>query len=138
MANLSKKKQLGKYAKPKDLGKALKIPESALQKVCEDYLIIRRLAFIRIPDAVYREIFGRRSVSVRLRSLVSSYLKGLPDLTILFQSGHYLAIELKSRTGKMSQGQKNYKKLVGDNYYVIKSFDAFRKLIDEKIAEYNN
>ncbi len=131
--NLSKKAQLGRYAKPKNMGKAPKTPESVLQKQCEDYLIIRKVAFVRIPDAVYREVFGRNNTSHRLRGLISSYLKGLPDLTILFQTGRYLAVELKSSSGKMTQGQKNFKKLVGDNYYLIKSFDAFRRLVDENL-----
>lgn len=116
------------------MGKAPKTSEAMLQKQCEDYLVIRKIAFVRIPDAVYREVFGRNNTSPRLRGVISSYLKGLPDLTVLYPSGRYLAIELKSGSGKMTQGQKNFKKLVGvDNYYLVRSFDAFRELVDENL-----
>jgi len=131
---IPKSKQLGRYGQPKNMGKAPKTSEAMLQKQCEDYLVIRKIAFVRIPDAVYREVFGRNNTSPRLRGVISSYLKGLPDLTVLYPSGRYLAIELKSGSGKMTQGQKNFKKLVGvDNYYLVRSFDAFRELVDENL-----
>jgi len=127
--DLSKKTQLGKFAKPPDIGKALDIPESALQEQCEQYLKILRIPFIRIPDSIYRLInSGKIPINVKLK--ISQYLKGLPDLTILFKN-KYLCVELKSKKGKQTQGQKNFQKTVGDNYYLVRSFDAFRSLVDE-------
>jgi len=108
--------------------------EHQIQCQCEELLNIMGIAFIRIPDAVYRQFgYSSHSVSSGIKKQVNTYLKGLPDITILCKSGKYYAVELKSTKGKQSQGQKNFEKLVtASNYYIIRSVEALQELIEEK------
>ena len=68
---------------------------------------------------------------VHIKKLISSMIKGVPDLTILHRDGRYMCVELKTENGKLSLGQKQWKRGVGDNYHVIRSFDDFKTLIDD-------
>ena len=113
--------------------KKVKGSEKELQNLCEGYLEAQRIAYIRIPDLIYKIVFGGSYVQPHLKAIVSKYFKGLPDLTVLFDSGKYLAIELK--TGHhQTPGQKNFERMVGsDNYHIIQTFEDFKELIDREI-----
>lgn len=107
--------------------------EIDLQRQCEQYLQLVKVPFIRIPDQVYKSIFGNTHTPPYLKRLVSQFLKGLPDLIVMKKQDdkHCLAIciELKTSKGKLSQGQKNFAKELP--LIVIRNFDDFVKLIEE-------
>lgn len=121
------RKRRARLAKPK------KTEESALQAQCEAYLDLLNLQSIRIPDEMNKAIFAMGSqVPVYIARKISSYTKGVPDLTVLFQNGRYVCIELKSANGKQSVGQKEWSAKVIEHYYVVRDFDRFKKIIDER------
>lgn len=112
------------------------VKESAIQKFAEDYLDACGLAYIRIPDAIYKAIFGNGIVPIHIKVLISRFIKGLPDLTVLFPNGRYVCAELKTTKGKLSAGQKAFRILVGEqNYFTIRSTEEFKKLIDDHRKE---
>ena len=108
------------------------IPESQLQKMCEEYLDLINLTYIRLPSSILSAVFGKQStMPFKMRQFMSSIVKGVADLTILHPNGYYLCVELKTETGKLSQAQKNWGKPLGKNYQVVRSFDEFKELIDQ-------
>lgn len=129
----SKRKQTGRNTIDVQEFKAITENEAALTRQCENYLTANQIAFIRIPDAVYKFIFaaGNR-IPVNIRVLVAKFIKGLPDFTILLRNGSYLCVELKTKKGKQTQGQKTFAKMV-KNVYIIRSFEDFVKLIEKCI-----
>ena len=131
----SKGEQLGKKRIRRRALGALKITEDQLQSQCEEYLNIIGLPFIRFPSTLYRKIFGPyNTLSAQVRGWLSTYMKGVPDLTILHPWGRYLCVELKTQRGKLSQGQKGFAKRVPVT--VCRSFEGFRDLVDRwRVAE---
>ena len=112
-----------------------KIPESEIQIECDEILDKASIAFIRIPEIVYTVVFGwlGDKVPVKVKEAISAYLKGLPDLTVLCKSGRFYCVEIKTKVGRESQGQKNFKRLVGEsNWYLIRSSQELVKLIQDK------
>ena len=107
--------------------------ESVLQRQCEEYLNMRSIQFIRMPDTAYKAIFANPKLSGRDKALISSFIKGLPDITILEPiTDDYsmsLCVELKSAKGKLSQGQKNFGKRVPVK--VVRSFEEFEALVNK-------
>lgn len=103
-------------------------PESTIQEFTEAYLVLRNIPFIRIPDSVYAAVFGfgRNGASYG----ASEYLKGLPDLTILYR-GRYLALELKRDGGKLRASQRVWRDAIGT--VVAHSFDEAQGIIDSFI-----
>jgi hypothetical protein len=61
--------------------------------------------------------------------MISSFIKGLPDFIILkkFDDIYSKAVcfELKTAKGKMSQGQRNFAKVIP--VIIIRSFEQFQK-----------
>jgi hypothetical protein len=112
-------------------GKGLK--ECEIQKGCEDLLNNLQLQYIRIPDSLYSYIFSPASkMPVHLKKLISSFIKGVPDLVILLRDGRYICAELKTASGKLSQGQKTFQKAVGEkNYHVVRSVEGLMELLQE-------
>lgn len=110
------------------------LKESVIQSQCENLLDSLGIVYLRIPDAIGRWVFGAGTkVPVHIRTLISSFVKGQPDLTILCKTGKYYCVELKTVTGKMSQGQKTFEKRVGiENFYLLRSVEALAELIAEK------
>ncbi|MFH1998567.1 MAG: hypothetical protein ABIK28_02750 [Planctomycetota bacterium] len=105
-----------------------------MQVLCEEYLDVRGVKYIRVPDQVYRQAFGFGScASMRVRGQISSYLLGLPDLTILFPSRRYWCVELKRPGGKLRQGQKIWSYGM-KNYVVIDNFNDFISLVSKELG----
>jgi len=128
----SKQKQTGTRIMEVDEFKAWECRESALQRQCEEWLTIKNIPFIRIPDAVYKSIFANRNINPRLKRLVATFIRGLPDMTILRPDGQYnqaLVIELKTKKGRLTQGQKDFAK--GVNVSVIRSFEDFTATVEK-------
>lgn len=110
-------------------GKGLK--EAQIQKQCESLLDTMRLAYIRIPDKLYSTIYSPYSkIPPQTKAFISTFIKGIPDITILLRDGRFICCELKTTTGKLSQGQKNFCKLVGeDNYHIVRSVEGLQELL---------
>lgn len=75
---------------------------------------------------------GKRNAREAARFKQMGVRPGFPDLILLKPSGgfHFLCIELKTATGKQSEYQKEYQRLVesiGGKYVICRSFDDFRK-----------
>ncbi len=123
------------------------LKECQIQKQCETLLEYSHIAFIRIPDILNSIIFGGVKMKVfgkyatiqlptHIKALISAFTKGLPDLTILSKDGRFYCVELKTTKGKLSQGQKNFCRLVGEsNFYVLRSVEALKELIVDKGIE---
>ena len=111
--------------------------EKEIQAAVERYLDLRGLYFIRIPDALYRWVFGAgASIPVWVRGLISSYMKGQPDLIILKPMGNgrgcfALPLELKSESGEMSDEQLRIQAEIGT--FIAHSEEEAIKIIDEFI-----
>lgn len=106
--------------------------ESEIQKQCEDLLNFLQLRYIRIPDALYRYVFSAQSkLPAYLKKLIADFIKGVPDLTVLLKDGRYICVELKTASGKLSQGQKSFQRSVGEsNYHVVRSVEGLRDLLE--------
>lgn len=114
-------------------GEGLK--ECVIQKQCEDLLNNMVITYIRIPDAIYNLCFGNtgRLLKPYIKKLISAFIKGVPDITILSKDGRFYCIELKTTKGKQSQGQKDFEKSVGkENYFIIRSVIGLHELICER------
>lgn len=67
---------------------------------------------------------------------------GFPDLILLVPSGGYpyLAIELKTGSGRQSDTQKEYQKAVedaGGRYELVRSLDGFMSVVDGYLSKIN-
>ena len=107
-----------------------KITEKSMQAQVESYLRLRRIPYIRIPDAVYRSI-SSMSKGAGIGSARS--LRGVPDLTLFKVTPDgftmCLPLELKTKTGKLSEAQKMWQEKIGTK--VARSFEDAVKLIDQ-------
>lgn len=77
---------------------------------------------------------GRRDAREGARFKQMGVQAGFPDLLLLVasESKHGLLIELKSRTGKQSEFQKEYQSLVeaqGYRYEVVRSLQQFMSVV---------
>lgn len=128
--DLSKSKQVGRFGKRKK--GAVKFPENELQKACEEICHLYNITFIRIPDQVYNFIYNSTKIPEYVKVLIFKYLKNLPDLTLLFESGKYHCCELKSDKGRLRPGQKLFRNMVGElNYTVIRDAQTFANIVHE-------
>ena len=114
---LSKSEQAGRYRKKIKL-KKIDIPESTLQEQCESYLDNLQIRHIHIPQAAYR---NRRS---------NGLLSGIPDLIILFKSGRFLLVELKTKTGER-ESQRKWSIDLREHYHVLNNFNDFKLIVDK-------
>jgi len=106
--------------------------ERDLQSMCEQYLELNRIMYFHLPDHLMQYFFGPaiHNIPIEIRREVKEYLVDWMDL-IMFDKGRYLAVELKTATGKLTRGQKIRLDALGG--HVIRSFDDFKKLVDDWI-----
>ena len=116
---------------PKKIAKArAKVPEKVIESQVESLLDNLGLKYIRVPDAIYRAIFGSGNIKPHIKALISTFIKGLPDITVLLKDGRYICIELKTTAGKLSQGQKTFANAIGDkNFHVCRSVEEVIDLL---------
>lgn len=110
--------------------------EASIQSKVENYCTVQGLKFIRIPDTAYSVLFGTPGIPAHVKALLSNYLKGVPDITILkpYESHNKaLLMEIKRKGGKVSQGQKNWHK--GLNVVVCWGFEECKLEIDKFIQD---
>ena len=107
--------------------------EKDVQGQVEEYLAIKGLSFVRVPDSVYKYLFTTQSTPMWVRKEAQKYMKGQPDLIILKRRKgllYALPLELKREgitelIGDQEKIQREIGTVVGDG------FDNARKIIDE-------
>ena len=104
-----------------------KTPEKVIQAQGEAYLRLKRLFFIRIPDALNRSIFANPEIPIWTKKHISDFIKGLPDLTIL-KDGRYLAVELKKDGGRLTHEQDAIRREIGG--IVCYNFEEFKTALE--------
>ena len=120
-----------------NINKALRtnrIPESTIQHQVEAYLALKGVTVLRVPDAVLAMI--ARTGSPQARAMVSRHFMGQPDIIALWPDGTFLGIELKAEDGKLSQGQINWWKRLGQPPNVCRSFEEAKEQIDWQHGRY--
>ena len=108
--------------------------ERSLQSQCENYLNVKGVFYIRIPDGIYKYVFSQYSKLPKyVRAFFARFVKGIPDLTILKPYGEKynlaLCIELKTEKGRLTQGQKNVSQKI--NVQVKRSLEDVVKEVQE-------
>jgi len=135
----SKKEQAGRYSRKKQVEKIkLKIPESCNQKFANEYLELKKIKNIRIPDSVWSSLhFKNQRIKMLLaKGETNNGLAGIADNTCFIKiSDKYslaLHLELKSTDGKLSgKAQKeNAKELP---YQIAKSPEDVIEIVDNFI-----
>ena len=107
----------------------------------EDDLQMQCVTWFRLQFPKYARLLhhspngGRRNAREGARFKKMGVQPGFPDLVLLVasQDCHALFIELKSATGRQEDSQKEYQALVeaqGYRYALVRSFDEFKKLIE--------
>ena len=108
--------------------------EDNLQMQCVRWF---RLQFPKLARLLHHSPNGgRRDAREGARFKQMGTQAGFPDLILLVAANgyHALMLELKTRTGRQQDTQKEYQQLVeaqGYRYVVIRSFDQFRETIKD-------
>jgi len=107
--------------------------EDILQRQCNAYLELLkdqgRIMYIHIPGSLQRFIWNKAShVPIHIAKEASNALKGIPDLLIFRRDGESLKVELKSKTGTLTEEQKKWRSFL---LLVIRDFDTFKIAVDE-------
>lgn len=107
--------------------------ESNLQQACVKWArlqfpVCRKLLF-SVPNGAHLSLMQAKILKGE------GMLAGASDLLLLVPKGDvpYLAIEMKTEKGRLSEYQKEFRDAVqeqGGRYEVVRSFEEFRKLID--------
>lgn len=129
--------------KPKDREKLVKAmkgeTEDTLQGLCEGYLTVLGIWYLRIPSEVYALCDRYSTVDVKVKRAISENLAGVPDLLIfkrefvgppdlVCQDNSCLLVELKTKKGTLSPRQKKWRKET--IVHVPRNFEHFKELID--------
>lgn len=92
--------------------KKAKAPESHLQAQVNSMLKWANISYIRVPDLIYRLQGWDQRLRPHEKKVLKDAFKSLPDNIIMMplDQNYFLGLnlELKSDTGKLSQGQKAY------------------------------
>lgn len=91
----------------------MKTNETLEQIAVADYLRLKKILFIHIPNE------GKRSVTVARILKAMGLQPGFPDLLILEPRGSYhaLAIEMKTENGRLTENQREWLNKLRDNGY---------------------
>ena len=117
-----------KYPRRKKVKSRLgKTPESTLQAAVEQYLDLKGMRWLHVPDSIYRLCAMSAPTPIHIKHEISKYLKGVPDL-LVFKGDRYIGIELKRLNATARQAQKKWMK--GLNVYVVDKFPEAVDLID--------
>lgn len=107
--------------------------EDILQRQCNAYLDLLKaqgkIKYIHIPGSIQRFVWSKAShVPIHIAKEASDALKGVLDLLIFRHDGMSLKIELKSKTGILTEEQKSWEPF---RMQVIRDFDTFKIAVDE-------
>lgn len=115
-----------------------KVPEASIQAACEAFLDLRGIEYLHIPAYVLNAAFsGRTGIGggqLWAMSAAVQYIRGFPDLLIFHPDRkRYLAVELKTEVGKLTDNQIKWQQGVGT--VVCRSFEDFRIVFEKWMAE---
>jgi len=143
----SKRKQCGRRYKGVQLiAKEIDVPEADLQRVCDEYLAIKKHYNVRIPDSFW-SWWAKCSAPGWLKGLIKKALGGWPDTMIFLPlNDKYLIalpLELKRLSGKLhgKQVPMSYDlkyTIARTSEEIIKAIDDFEleaSIIREKLKE---
>ena len=107
--------------------------EDILQRQCNAYLELLKaqgkIMYVHIPGSLQRFIWNKAShVPIHIAKEASDALKGVLDLLIFRHDGMSLKIELKSKTGILTEEQKSWEPF---RMLVIRDFDTFKIAVYE-------
>jgi hypothetical protein len=101
-----------KFQKKKAPSKKSKQPEKVIQRQIEGLLKSYGLRYFHIPDNLLYFLKTNPIVPQNIRNLISEHFKGVPDLVVFHKNqegfNFCLLLELKTESGKVSTGQKNW------------------------------
>ena len=104
--------------------------EAKIQTNIVKYLQSKKIFFCSIPN----EAAGR-DAQIRMSKLKSMGLRsGAPDLILFLNDGLLISLEVKAETGKQSKSQVLFEekiKILGFNYFIVKSVDDVRGVLNE-------
>lgn len=134
----SKQKQVGKKSMDVQEFQKWQGRESDLQRACEQVLDLLGITYIRLPDSLYRSIFANKRISAHIKKEIARSIKGLPDIIILLPDEDEIyckacCIELKTKSGKLTQGQKNFAKRLP--VIVVRSFEQFQQVVNDFVKD---
>ena len=107
--------------------------EEHLQEVCVRWFDFQypqyRLLLHHSPNG------GRRNVREAARFKRMGVRAGFPDLLLLLpcESFHYLAIEMKTDSGRQTESQREMQRMIEANggcYQLVRDFDTFRNVVN--------
>ena len=134
MNPIPKSKQLAYKKKRKDIPKGCET-EAPVQSFCDEYLEMKGIKFLRIPDRLWFWI--RTKCPVWLAKECSKFMAGWCDnMAFIPLTDKYLLacpIENKSRTGKSRGKQKKYSKIL--NYQYATSPEDIIKIVERFIKD---
>jgi len=109
--------------------------EDVLQLQANDYLELKRIRYIRIPDTIWRWIAYKATEAVKI--WFRKIFGGIPDnICILPINKNYnlcLALELKTAAGQLHGKQKHWSKDL--SVQISRSPEDTMRIIDKFIAE---
>jgi len=114
--------------------------EAELQGLCEQYLDLKGAEYVHWPDNLNSLLFSpvfhhylAKNQSLyralqKVKKTISRYWLGFPDLAIFSPNeidNHCLLIELKTKTGQLSGGQKRFHR--HHRVHICRTFEEFRE-----------
>ena len=97
--------------------------EKDVQKTIIEYLKLKKHFFMKVNTVgVYKKATG---------FYIPSQSVGAPDILVFTDGGYTVCLEIKTKTGKLSEHQELWKKRaedVGMEYYIIKNLDELQEI----------
>lgn len=96
-------------------------PEKLVQDAVIKYLTLKKHCFWRNNSGALKTEYG---------GFVRFGAVGSPDICVI-KDGFFIGLEIKSATGKQSEGQKAFEKMLkeaGAEYHIIKSVDQLQEI----------
>lgn len=114
----------------------MRTPESTLQSACVTWFRLQYPGLSRLLFAVPNGHYRSKRTACILKG--EGVVAGVPDLILLVprRMKASLCIEMKAGNGRQSPSQKDFQRdaeAVGNQYAVCRSFEEFRKTVDDYI-----
>ncbi len=113
----------------------MKKSESKLQSECYQWYNNNYCLKIHKPRglmfSIPNELGGRNAIGTMMAKAIG-LTAGVSDTIVILPSGKLLFVEFKTSTGRQSDKQKEFEKIVselGFEYKIIRTFEEFKKMI---------
>ena len=108
----------------------MKKPEEIIQEQIVDYLNIKKVMHMAIPNELGGG--GKSGMLRTLRHKRMGMRKGSPDLILFMPNARLVCIEVKTKGSYQSESQKVFEsevKQLGFEYYVIRSIEELKEVL---------